>query len=265
MRVYKYLFLLLFCLTSAFAQETKKPQGTFQTPELKLDRYFKGYQGAFVILDLNTGRIQKYNSDQCKERLSPCSTFKIANTLCALENKIVNSPNEILKWDGNKYSNEAWNKDLTLHQAISVSAVPHFQDIAKKIGKKRMKDFLNKRNYGNSDISGGISKFWLGSTLKISANKQVQFIKQILTNALPVSQNSIKIVKTIIKLEETEKGFLYGKTGSQGGSILGWFVGFVETSNNTFIFATNIKNGKGANGFKAKDITKEILKNLKLL
>ena len=49
-----------------------------------------------------------------------------------------------------------------------------------------LQKFLDKINYGNKDISGGISKFWLGSTLKISANEQLQFIKKNHHEEVPI-------------------------------------------------------------------------------
>jgi beta-lactamase class D len=72
------------------------------------------------------------------------------------------------------------------------------------------------------------------------------------------------IVKSIIIQETLPGGEIFsGKTGSNGKD-LGWFVGTVELGSNIYIFATNII-GEGANGIKAKDITMEIIKRLKIL
>ncbi len=231
--------------------------------------FFSGYQGAFVILNTHNGNIQRHNNVQSIQQLSPCSTFKIAHSLFALDSGVIKDANHTLKWDGKKRKMNAWNSDLPLNKAIAVSAVPHFQLIAKKIGPEKMKAYLSKTNYGNQDISGGITRFWLGSTLKISAEEQVTFIKNMLQFKLPVSKHSIKTVKEILKLEVTEKGVLYGKTGSMANSYgnlsLGWFVGFVEYQNTTYIFATNIKGGDRPSGQRAKKITKDVLSHMNLL
>ena len=63
----------------------------------ELERYFQGFEGAFVLYDLQNDRYTRYNPAQCAERLLPASTFKILNALIALETepsrmKIMSSP-----------------------------------------------------------------------------------------------------------------------------------------------------------------------------
>ncbi|MHC4478200.1 MAG: penicillin-binding transpeptidase domain-containing protein [Planctomycetota bacterium] len=246
--------ILFFCCLPTYVQADE---------EVNISSFFTGYQGTFVVLNTQTGAIQRYNHDQSTERLSPCSTFKIANALFALEVGVLKDAEDIIKWDGKKRKIEEWNSDLSLRKAIAVSAVPHFQQIARKIGNERMQAYLSNSGYGNQDIYEGITKFWLGSTLKISAEEQVTFISNMLQHKLPVSERSVKIVKDIIKLESTEKGVLYGKTGSgvdgSGNLSRGWFVGFLGTKDNVYAFATNIKGGDRPGGRRAKEITKDIL------
>lgn len=47
-----------------------------------------------------------------------------------------------------------------------------------------------------------------------------------------------------------------------GKNINGWFIGYVETKNNTYFFATNIQNEDDSSGSKAGEITLSILKDL---
>ena len=233
---------------------------------INLKNYFNGYDACFVLYNTQTHITKIYNEKQCNEQLSPCSTFKIANALIGLETGVLKTPNQVFKWDGVKYPIEAWNKDLTLKEAISESAVPVFQKIAKAIGAKRMQAYLNKFYYGNKDISGGISTFWLANSLKISAIEQVDFLKKILSNKLELNENSLKVIQEILEIKKTKKGTLYGKTGTKEGLVLGWFVGFVKTNNGkTYIFATNIKAKNNASGQVAKEITINILKDQKII
>jgi len=85
---------------------------------------------------------------------------------------------------------------------------------------------------------------------------------------LPFSVSSIETVRELLRLRETERGLLRGKTGTAGGSAshaaLGWFVGYVQHAGNSFAFATNIE-GPGANGIRAREIAEEILKHKGLL
>lgn len=237
-----------------------------------MDELFKDFDGAFVLSALNSDELDFYHKSRCQKRLTPCSTFKIANTLCALENNIVQNENTILKWDLHTYPIRAWNQDLSLAHAMSVSAVPHFQELAKKAGKKRMQDFVNSIDYGNKDISGGITTFWLGSSLEISAVEQVGFLKKMLLGKLPVSKRSVEIVKNCMLTRTTEKGEIFGKTGTRGTGAsftdtnLGWFVGFVENKQQgTFVFAVNITGGQNPSGTKAKNIANAVLAQMGLI
>jgi beta-lactamase class D len=253
------LILMLVLITSSIASAS----------ELKVSKFFKGFSGTFIIMNTKTGVIKRYNESQSKKRLSPCSSFKIANSLFALESGIIKNEYQILKWDGIRRPMSAWNSDLSVGKAISVSAVPHFQNIALKIGESRMRKYVNSVNYGNQDISGGIRKFWLGSSLKISAEEQVSFLNKLILYKLPVSKRSVDIVKKMILIQKTDNGSLYGKTGAnvnrRKNQSLAWFVGIVESGDEVFVFATNIEAPQKARGSIAKKITKEILKNLDLI
>ena len=140
-----------------------------------------------------------------------------------------------------------------------------------------MQNHLNKVNYGNKDISGGINQFWEQSSLKISPREQVEMLKRIYTYQIPISKENVDIVKKILVLSKENGAVLSGKTGSglkgngrfipQGaddGYIIGWFIGYIERDNNVYYFATNIEGEKDANGGKAKEITLKILKEKKL-
>ncbi len=260
----KYMILCILTVFLSFSANTAQAE-----KRIDFSSFFDGYQGTFLIQNVQTRTTRRYNHLQSIEPLSPCSTYKIAHTLFALDMGILKNAEDILKWDGRERKIKVWNSDLSLHKAVNVSAVPHFQQIAKKIGNERMQAFVSKTGYGNQDISGGITKFWLGSTLKISAEEQVVFISNMLQHKLPISGRSVKIVKDIIKLESTEKGVLYGKTGSlansSGNLTLEWFIGFVESNNTVYSFATNIKGGDRPGGRRAKKITQSILLEMNLM
>jgi beta-lactamase class D len=115
--------------------------------------------------------------------------------LIALEAGIVADENTILKWSGEKYEIDGWNKDLSFKEALLSSCVPCYQQIARQIGALRMKKFLRKFKYGNRDISGGVDRFWLDGGLRISADEEVEFLKRFFTGKLPVSKRSTEIVK----------------------------------------------------------------------
>jgi bla regulator protein BlaR1 len=228
----------------------------------------KAFDASFVIFDSKTQQYFRFNPQQCGVRLSPCSTFKIFNSLAGLESGVLQSENQAFSWDGTRYDITAWNRDQTLQSAVTNSVVWYFQRVASGIGEDRMREFIQKVHYGNEDISGGITKFWLGNSLKISADEQVDFLKRLVNDELPFSKRSMAIVRGLIRLDQTDTGTLYGKTGSDmqsGKKILGWFVGYVVQPGRTYIFATNIKAPDGAWGPKARELTKHILTSAGLL
>ena len=236
----KLLILLIFILP-LFAKEPN----------------FGKYDGSAVILDLNSSEKRVFGM-RADEKFSPCSTFKILNSMIALDSGVVKDENEVIKWDGIKREYPAWNQDHTMRSAIAVSAVWFYQELASRIGEQRMKEYVIRVKYGNADTSNTLTDFWLGNgSLKISLNEQVDFLSRLMRNDLDFPQHVMDTLKDIITLEKSDTYLLGGKTGSCGGA--GWFVGFVQNHDKTTVFAFNIK-GEGANGVEAKKIALEYLK-----
>ena len=218
---------------------------------------FGKYDGSAVILDLNSSEKTVFGS-RADERLSPCSTFKILNSMIALDSKVVKDENEVIKWDGVKREYDVWNKDHSMRSAIAVSAVWFYQELARQVGKEQMKKSVEAVNYGNMDILSSLEGFWLGSgSIKISLNEQVDFLSRLMRNELVFPQHVMDKAKDIITLEKNDIYLLGGKTGSCAG--VGWFVGFMQNHDKTTVFAFNIK-GESANGTEAKKIALEYLK-----
>lgn len=238
---------------------------------IDLRRQFKDFQGAFVLFDQQKQQYSRYNPAQCAERFSPASTFKIPNSLVGLETGVISDQHFIIPWDGIKRSNPDWNRNHDLESAIRVSAVWYYQELARRVGYERMKHWIDTLGYGNGDISGGIDRFWLGSSLLISANEQVEFLRRLQRDELPFSRRSMQIVREILVLERTESYVLRGKTGfSEDGQGLaaGWFVGYIERSGNIYFFASNIisRDGNGDRVFQSrKETAVSILRELHLL
>lgn len=222
---------------------------------------FANFDGTAVILDVNKSIRTVYNETRADERLSPCSTFKILNSIISLDVKAVKDENETIKWDGAVREYDAWNRNHDMRSAISVSTVWFYQELARRVGAKRMQEGVEAAKYGNMDTSKTLMDFWLGGgSLRVSANEQVDFLSRMMSGKLPFSPRSIAVTKEIMTVEKDDGYTLGGKTGSCGG--VGWFVGFVEDKGGTKVFAFNIK-GDGANGVEAKKIAIKYLKTFK--
>lgn len=262
MKIGKYLPILFFLIHT---------QNSFSSDfnfSLDLSPYFTGYEACFLLWDVSGDRWVKFNEDRARARMAPCSTFKIPNSLIGLETGVISGADHVYQWDGEKRWLDEWNRDHTLRSAIQHSVVWYYQRLASEVGEERMKGYLHKMGYGNEDLSGGLTKFWLSSSLKISAEEQIQFLYRLCKSDLPFSQQSMDIVKDILVVEKNDEYILRGKTGSgkiEGPKLWGWYVGYVTRGENPYIFAGNIEAKENADGQRMKAITLSILKDMKLI
>lgn len=247
-----FFFLLLFITITANSQDVKK--------------YFDEYdvKGSFMVYDMYSGKYYYYDSTRCFTRFTPASTFKIPNSIIGLETGVIADENYIIKWDSTK-SRETCDRDLTLKDAIKFSCVWYYRELARRVGAEKMQAMLNSFDYGNKDISSGVDKFWLEGSLKISQAEQIAFLKKLYKYELPVSRRSIDILKNIIVLDSTESYIMRGKTGwgFEDKKDIGWLVGWIEKSDNTYFYAINIETDKDNSRFaeSRKAITEKIFRD----
>lgn len=232
-----------------------------------VEELVKPYQAA-VVIHRPGAEPFRHNPTMCAEPASPCSTFKIPNSLIGLETGVLDGPEFVIKWDGVERWLPAGNADQTLRSAYQNSVVWYYQEVARRIGAERMQTWLDKFEYGNRDISGGIDQFWLGSSIKISADEQVAFLKRLQGGQLPISAKTLADARQVMQLDEREGIRLFGKTGTDGDSKtqywkMGWFVGWLEPKaapELPVFFAVRITGGDGkAWGKEARRIAEEIL------
>jgi beta-lactamase class D len=241
----------------------------------ELATFFGTIQGAFVLLDPQTGRMICHNPKRAGMRFLPASTFKIPNSVIALDSGVANGPDFRLPWDADAAPRQAWwpaawARDHTLRTALPNSVVWYYQEIARRIGPQRMQSYLDRYAYGNRNISGGIDRFWLTGGLRISAEEQVRFLRRFYSGELGVSPRAIQSVKELLVLEETSAYRLSGKTGWAGFGEsdepqTGWLVGYLERAGAVYFYATNIEIRSAADAGARLGITKAVLDHLGLL
>ena len=239
------------------------------------NRNMKNIDGTVVILDLLSSDAIIYDSNMAFSRNTPCSSFKIWNTLFGIEDGIIKSESDqFYKWDGEKRFIPEWNRDLSLQEAFQFSCVPAYQNLAREIGIKSMQKWLNRINYGDKDLSSGIDQFWLprkgGKSIKISPEEQALLIKKLINNQLGFSEKSIRIIKKLMHYKTSKIGSLYGKTGS-GEDVddipdnnIGWYVGYTIGNNGKYAFACLLR-GKNVTGKNARELVDQILIESNLL
>lgn len=199
------------------------------------------------------------NAAQCAQPRSPCSTFKLPHAMIALQYGALKA-DESVPWDGVTRMFDAWNQSQTLQTALRYSTVWFFQRLARRIGEKTMTMALRKMTYGNWDTHGGIDRFWLGSTLRVTLAHQIQFLKR--AHALNVPGIDAKHTQTVWHaldaLSLTSGLTIQGKTGScviQNDDNHGWFVGRVTHQKQTYVFAhLLVSKTPGLHGRRAKTL-----------
>lgn len=229
--------LALFTSGSAAAADTvSKPEW---------EKYFaaKGVRGTFVIYEPERERFLVFNEARARQRLLPASTFKIPNALIGLEVGSIRDQHEVFAWDGKPKPRRAWERDHTLDTGMRESVVWMYQEVARRTGKARMKQWLAKLEYGNEDMGGAIDNFWLQGGLRISAMGQVEFLRRLRENRLAVSARSSRLVRNALVFERTPEYTIYAKTGTTGmvKEPVAWWVGWIERQGRpTAYFAMNL-------------------------
>ncbi|PHO10361.1 class D beta-lactamase [Malaciobacter canalis] len=243
----KRLFVLLLFISSLLKAE-----------DIEIRLVFNSFNvdGTIVIQSLNSNKNYAYNLNRATKPLLPASTFKIPNSLIILNEKLLKDENQIIKWDNKKRFLDVWNQDQTLKSAFKYSCVWCYQKFAKQISIQKYENYLKLFDYGNKKVGTDSSSFWLDGDIKITAFEQVEFLKKLYLNNLPLDKKYINIVKDIMFEEKNRKYKLSSKTGwaTSVKNKHGWYVGYLETKNDVWFFATNLL----IEDFKRLDLRKKV-------
>jgi len=235
----------------------------------KLDKVFSdaGINGTFVLYDVTANRLVVHAPIRAEKRFIPASTFKIPNSLIGLSTGAVGSVDEAIPYGGKPQPIKAWEADMGLRDAITISNVPVYQELARRIGLENMREKLAQIPYGNNETGNKVDRFWLEGPLKISAVEQTIFLARLARGDLPFRSDIQQSVREIILLEQKSDQVLYGKTGwtSTPTPDIGWWVGWVEKENRIYSFAINIDMPNRADVAKRVEIGKVCLRTLGIL
>lgn len=228
-----FLFMLAVLLPTVAVAEDDDLARLFAAPSL---------DGTMVIASVHGGQTWVHHAARAAQRFSPASSFKVFNTLIALEAKAVSSKDSVFRWDGTHYDFPDWNHDQTLETAFKVSCVWCYQAMARRVGAATYRQYLRRANYGVLPDAFDVSTFWLDGSLQVSAIEQVALLKQIYRRELPFSARTYEILKDLMLAEQTDAYRLYAKTGwaARMSPPIGWYIGAVETADEVWVFATNI-------------------------
>jgi len=262
---------ILFLLLTVTIAKTSSAQISFSKPFEDC-----GINGSITLYDYNEKKwISSDIADSHKQTL-PASTFKIINTLIALESGAISDENEMIKWPGSTdtvkygYRPEIYH-DISMKEAFKLSAGWAYVELAKQIGKEEYRQYLSAIKYGNVDLSVNDDDFWNFGGFAISPANQIDIMRGVYEESLPFKKSSFRILKEMMIEKKTGEYTLRAKTGwtRDDGKDTGWWVGWVEREDNVYFFATRLikeRNIPNPNFGKCrKDITMEILSQLGIL
>ncbi|MDM9382793.1 class D beta-lactamase [Chlorogloeopsis sp. ULAP01] len=268
--------ILFQTMLSAFTMPTslKSPARVEVARKIDCGRHFRelAVEGSIIIYDQNNDRIFQHHPQRNTTAFLPGSTFKILNSLIALETGVISDEIAVLTWDGIPRKLPEWNRNLNMREAIKLSAIWFYQVLARRVGHEQMQKWVTQVGYGNEKIGSkdDIDKFWLEGELRITPQQQIQFLRRFYKNDLPFSKRSLSIVKDIMLIEQTPDYTIRGKTGWVGFADnvtpkIGWFVGYLEKGKNVYFFATNIDIRNNKDPSARIELTRRCFKELGVL
>jgi beta-lactamase class D len=224
-----------------------------------------GVRGTLVLCRDAQSECAVHNPERAHQRFSPASTFKIVNALVGLDEAAVADQHEIMRWDGSKQRIKAWERDHDLASAMRVSAVWFYQELARRIGRDRMQNWLDRINYGNQRIGRAVDSFWLDGSLTVSAEEQIDLLRELRAGSLPFSERSQRIVRETLIRARGDDFVVHAKTGWNDTYHVGWFVGWVERADATHYFALNIDIHQAADAAARINLIEDVLEQRGLL
>ena len=228
-----------------------------------------------AVADATTGEflVQRGN---CKQRVTPASTFKLALSVMAFDNGFLtdaHTPTLAFQPGYPDWGGEPWRQPTDATRWLHYSVVWFSQQIARSLGEARLHQYATDFGYGNADFSGdpgkhnGLERAWIASSLKISPLEQLAFLRKLVNRQLPVSPRALDMTLVIVETIPAAGGWtVQGKTGMAYPRLpngefdmahpYGWFVGWAKQGARTVVFARLIQDDKpepGTAGVRARD------------
>ncbi len=214
----------------------------------------------FLLIDGESCETVLELGSDIDERVTPCSTFKIALSLMGFDAGILEDETTPL-WlfqEGYEEFLPSWKHPQTPQSWMSNSCVWYSQLLAERLGSETFEQYLAALDYGNQDATGGLTHAWLNSSLTISPREQIHFIHHLIHGTLPLSEHAMQMTKNLLFVEEWPLSWkLFGKTGSC--SDRGWFVGWIENEEHFFPFAYQGPLGRSERILRVKQLLSEVV------
>ncbi len=208
-----------------------------------------------VLVDVDSGTTIR-REGPTDRRFTPCSSFKLPLAVMGFDSGVLIDPHHPLWAYRPEFQStmEAQRKPADPTIWLADSIVWYSQELTRRLGEARFGAYVRQFGYGNEDVSGnpgkndGLTQSWLMSSLAISPDEQVAFIRRFLGRQLGVSDHAYDATLASLAHYPAEGGWtLHGKTGSgfvrdakrtiDRSRPLGWFVGWGEKDGRRIAFA----------------------------
>ena len=230
-----------------------------------------------ALQDVATGAILSAEGD-CSRRVTPASTFKIAISLMGYDAGVLKDAHHPARPYDESYKawRPEWKTTTDPTTWIAKSVVWYSQQTTTALGAARFGGYVRDFQYGDQDVSGGLARAWLSSSLHISPMEQLDFLRRMLLGRLPVSRRAVDMTAQITAMPDLIDGWtIHGKTGSgaphtadggyDGGREFGWFVGWAIKDGRKVVFARLIQADGPANEPMGMRARREMLAALPVL
>ncbi|CAM2066459.1 Beta-lactamase [Sulfidibacter corallicola] len=265
--------ILAVLAATCFPLQASETHRTLPSPDFA--KIFENHQATFVMKELESGQMWRFNDEALDRGCLPCSTFKIPHSIIGLELGILQDADTKIKRDPLKFPAEDWwprsweRSPATLRQAMKHSIVWYYRTLAGHVGPKRMQQWLTKFDYGNGDFSAGPDIFWIKGDFAISPNEQLDFMERFYREKLGVSEKTTAILKDVLVLDNQKDYRFSGKTGlctMPDKKKVGWLVGYLERGPRTFVYVLKLEGDTFDQIKHARiELVKAVLRHMNLM
>ena len=266
------------CSQNPFAP-AKPGAGALNTDKLEaeIDQKMGGIGTCVIIADTASGHeLYRYNAPACRVALPPCSTFDIPSALAGLETGVI-TPTTVFKWDGSPQPTHEWQADADIAAASQKSILWWWERLSGQVGHDRMEAALKAYGYGNRNVDGPKTTFWLGpqngGALALSTEQQLGFLRRLYGGGLPVKPQTASLVASLLPAETRTDAAgpatMTGKAAScastaDGGRGVAWWIGRLKTPTRDVVFAASLESANAPPGMEIERDVKDIFADVGL-
>lgn len=220
-----------------------------------------------IIAEADTGVEIHRSGPACDVQASPASTFKLALALIGFETGLLGDADHPAEPYLAQYDAPfaVWRRTTTPATWLRDSVVWYSQILTRKLGMADLQAWVDRFGYGNRDLTGdpgagnGLTHAWLSSSLKISPEEQIAFLRRIVGRDLPVGPAAYDKLADTLDVHDigggwraqakTGTAFQRDEAGKRTGLQSGWSVGWAVRDGAAFVFVRRTADEAPAGGF----------------